>query len=275
MIQPIRGAWNTWASNQVEAHADRLFPVTQIDLNDLPWSLGEMTRMRERGSRAFAIPESPVGSRGGGLGRSITHPDFEPVWSAAEDLGMAAIAHVGFARERINPGWANNGADSVRTFTILQSIVASASGTQLMLAAMAFDGLLERHPKLNVIVEEVGIDWLPPLVAALEASIGRRPAHIQDGEHRPANLKPGDTYVLPLTPLEYLQRQVRVTPLPTTHPIDTVLSQVPPELLCFSSDFPHVEGAADPIAIFERQLEGQPDVVRETFFGGVGDLIGI
>ena len=274
LIQPIRRAWNSWASGQVAGHENRLMPVTQIDLQDVPWSLDEMRRMRALGSRSFAIPESPVG-RGDGIGRSITHPDFEPIWDAAEDLGMAAVAHVGFARERINPGWANNGADNVRTFTVLQSIVASAAGTQLMLAAMAFDGLLERHPKLIVVVEEVGIDWLPPLVSALEASIGRRPEHIQDGEYRPANLTQGATYTLPLTPLEYLQRQVRVTPLPTSHPIDTVIGQVPPELLCFSSDFPHVEGAADPVSIFDRQLEGQPAHVRESFYGGVGELIAL
>jgi predicted TIM-barrel fold metal-dependent hydrolase len=276
LIKPIRGAWNTWASTQVQGNNERLIPVTQIDLNDVQWSLGEMQRMRASGSRAFVIPESPVGGRAAQpLARSITHPDFEPIWSAAEDLGMAAFAHVGFARERINPGWANNGADSVRTFSILQSVVASAAGTQLMLAAMIFDGLLERHPNLIVVVEEVGIDWLPPLVAALEASIGRRPAHIQDGEFRPSNLVEGESYTLPLTPLEYLQRQVRVTPLPTSHPIDAVMQQVPPELLCFSSDFPHVEGSAHSVAVFERQLAGQSEAVRAAFFGGVGKLIGI
>ena len=60
LIKPIRGAWNTWASNQVRGYAERLFPVTQIDLNDVAWSLGEMERMRASGTRAFAIPESPV-----------------------------------------------------------------------------------------------------------------------------------------------------------------------------------------------------------------------
>lgn len=50
------------------------------------------------GSRAFVIPEAPVRTSGrtesGGraLARSITHPDFEPLWDAAEDLGMAASA---------------------------------------------------------------------------------------------------------------------------------------------------------------------------------------
>ncbi len=280
LIKPIRAAWNSWSGEQVKGHADRLFPVTQVDFNDVEWSIAEMTRMRSMGSRAFAIPESPVsGGRYAGhqqaIARSITHPDFEPIWSAAVDLGMAAFAHVGFARERINPGWANNGADSIRTFTTLQSIVASHAGIQLMLSAMIFDGLLERHPGLTVVVEEVGIDWLPVLVSALNASIGRLPDIISDGHRRPSNLVEGESYTLPLAPVEYLQRQVRVTPLPTTHPIGPVLAQVPPELLCFSSDYPHVEGTDDPVTVFERQLVGQPDAVRENFYGGIGEILGI
>jgi hypothetical protein len=53
------------------------------------------------------------------------------------------------------------------------------------------------------------------------------------------------------------------------------LNQVPPELLCFSSDYPHVEGSDDAVAVFERQLIGQPERIRREFFGGVGELIGV
>ena len=141
----------------------RLMPVTQIDLNDVPASIAEMTRMRALGSRGFAISESPVGmGRFGGdgksaLARSITHPDFEPIWDAAEDLGMAAIAHVGFSRERIQFGWANNGADDLSTYSLLSMAIAPQLGPQLLLGALVYDGVLERHPALTVIIEEVGI----------------------------------------------------------------------------------------------------------------------
>jgi len=275
LIQSIKAAWNTWSGEQVRGHTDRLFPVAQIDIHDVPWSIAEMRRSRDLGSQAFAIPESPVKGRGSALPRSITHPDFEPIWSIAEELGMAAFAHVGFAREGINPGWANNGADSVRTFSLLQSIAASHTGTQLMLAAMIFDGLFERHPKLVVVTEEVGIDWLPHLVSSLDFTIGRAPAVLDDGHFRPSNLTMGETYTLPLAPVEYLQRQVRVSPLPNAQPILPVLDQVPPELLCFSSDYPHVEGSEDAVAVFERQLVGQPERIRREFFGGVGELMGV
>ena len=275
----IRRAWNQWSADQVAGHTDRLSPVTQIDLADIGWSIAEMTRMREAGSRAFVLPEAPV-SRGRSadgvprLARSITHPDFEPIWDAAEDLGMAAFAHVGFARERIHPGWANNGSESLLTYNVL-NFLYNQMGPQLLLAAMIFDGVFERHPRLTVVVEEVGIDWLPHLVGALDASIGRTPEVLVDQEYRPSHLAPGENYTLPLRPVDYLRRQVRVTPLPASHEIAPVLSQIPPEILCFSSDFPHVEGASDAVAIAERQLTGFSDEVRAGYFGGVAELLGV
>lgn len=112
-------------------------------------------------------------------------------------------------------------------------------------------------------------------VAALGGDIGRKPDVLVDDEYRPANLVPGDSCTLPLTPTEYLRPQVRVTPLPAAHPIADVLRQVPPELLCFSSDYPHVEGASDAVALSERQLVGFDDAVRYGFFGGLADLLGV
>jgi predicted TIM-barrel fold metal-dependent hydrolase len=278
----IRRCWNQWSSDLVQGHTDRLIPVTQIDLGDVDWSVAEMTRMREAGSRAFVIPEAPVrsGRDESGrsvLARSITHPDFEPIWAAAEDLGMAAFAHVGFARERINPGWANNGADNLNTFSLLNMLVASQIGPQLLVGALVYDGVLERHPNLTVVVEEVGIDWLPHLLTAMELSIGRTGVDLRDDQVRPSHLVVGDSYTLPLAPVDYVRRQVRVTPLPATHPLQGVIEQVPPEILCFSSDYPHVEGSASAVELCSRQLTsaGVSDDVRSAFFGGVGELLGV
>jgi predicted TIM-barrel fold metal-dependent hydrolase len=282
LLNRIRQCWNQWAADLVDGYTDRLIPVTQIDLADLDWSIAEMTRMRELGSRAFVIPEAPVRTSGrtesGGraLARSITHPDFEPLWDAAEDLGMAAFAHVGFARERINPGWANNGADDLNTFSLLNMLVASQIGPQLLVGAFVYDGVLERHPDLTVVVEEVGIDWLPHLFTAMDLSIGRTGPDLRDGEVRPSHLVVGESYRLPLAPTDYIRRQVRVTPLPATHPLQGVIEHVP-EVLCFSSDYPHVEGSASAVELCERQLASAKvsDEVRTAFFGGVGELLGV
>jgi len=272
----LRQCWNRWAMDIVHGHEQRLIPVAQIDLTDVSGAIAEMTRMRELGSRAFAIGEAPVGVRAGGgdtLARSITHPDFEPLWSAAEDLGMAAIAHVGFGRERIQFGWANNGASDLSTYSLLTMAVASRLPPQLLLGALAIDGVLERHPKLTVIVEEVGISWLPHLLAVLDRAVGREPSLSADGEARPDFA--GSAYRLPLAPSEYLRRQVVVTPLVATEPLRPTLDLIPPEMLCFSSDYPHVEGTASAVVICERQLADCEPAARTAFYSGVGDRIGL
>ncbi len=235
-----------------------------------------MTRMRALGSRAFSITEAPVGiaRRGGPLARSVTHPDFEPIWSAAEDLGMAAIAHVGFGRERIRFGWANNGARDLSTYALLSMVIAPQLAPQLLLGALVFDGVLERHPKLTVVVEEVGISWLPHLIAVLDHAVGRdSPGPLADGAYRPHFA--GDAYRLPLAPSEYLARQVSVTPLVASEPLRPTLDRVPAGMLCFSSDYPHVEGSASAVQICERQLAESAAEVRERFYGGLAPWIGL
>lgn len=280
LIPRIRLAWNRWAMDMVHGHTDRLMPVAQIDFNDVPGAIAEMTRMRALGSRGFALGESPVGiGRAGAvghgaMGRSITHPDFDPIWSAAEDLGMAAIAHVGFSRERIQFGWANNGAQDLSTYSLLSMAVAPQLGPQLLLGALVFDGVLARHPKLTVVVEEVGISWLPHLLGVLDHAVGRvRRPELADGEFRPDFA--GPAYRLPLAPSEYLRRQVTVTPLVVNEPLGPVLDRVAPEMLCFSSDYPHVEGTASAVAICERQLASYAPGVRAQFYGGIAARLGL
>ncbi len=273
LMPDIRRCWNTWAMDLVQGHTSRLIPVTQIDLTDVAGSIVEMTRMRRRGSRAFAIPESPVTLERSKPGKSLTHPDFDPLWAAAIDLGMAAFAHVGFGRERINFGWANNGSDSLDTYSLLNQVVAPQIAPQLLLSAMVFDGLFERFPKLTVVIEEVGITWLPHLLAVLDHGVGRSShQELNDGEFRPDFA--GAAYKLPLKPSEYLRRQVRVTPLVVNEPLRPVLD-LAPEMLCFSSDYPHVEGTAEAMSICDGQLGDLSSAEREAFYGGIGDMIGL
>ena len=86
---------------------------------------------------------------------------------------------------------------------------------------------------------------------------------------------PGD-YRLPLTPSEYMRRQVRVTPLASADALRPTLDLVPPEILVYSSDFPHQEGRAEAVQLFDAQLGGVGAEARERFFGGsIAGLLGV
>ena len=65
-----------------------------------------------------------------------------------------------------------------------------------------------------------------------------------------------------------LRRNVRVTPLPGLGDTDALdfLAQLP-ELCVFSSDFPHHEGNAEPIELYQPELDGLHDELRAHFLG--------
>ena len=98
-------ACNTWLADAVDGHTDRLLPVTCLDFHDVDAAIRELTRMRGRGSRAFLIGTIPV------AGVPVMHPQFDPIWSAATDLGMIALLHVGYQPASFDPAWANTAGD--------------------------------------------------------------------------------------------------------------------------------------------------------------------
>jgi predicted TIM-barrel fold metal-dependent hydrolase len=66
-----------------------------------------------------------------------------------------------------------------------------------------------------------------------------------------------------------VRANVRATPLPglgDQRVVEDTLQQLP-EMLVFSSDYPHGEGNADPIAIYEPALSSLDDTLKASFLG--------
>jgi predicted TIM-barrel fold metal-dependent hydrolase len=253
-LDRLISAYNRWAAEQVEGYTDRLIPVAQIFPDDVGATVAEMTRMREKGSRVFRLPQNNQ--------KSYSHPDYEPMWSAAEDLGMIAYVHLPF-RGSVNRSFANNGR-GLETFVHLGGL-SSDPMTRDFLTAMVFDGLFERHPRLRVILAEVGYAWLPQFLFDIDAKTTKI---AMDG------LPQESFYRLPLKPSEYIQRHVRVTATPGfiesgfewLSVADTLERLPDPDMLVFTSDYPHVEGRESPFSFFDKLLPDD-EKLRESFYG--------
>lgn len=241
--------YNRWATEQVAGHTDRLIPAAVVDLLDVEWAVAEITAMRRRGARAVFVKADPHDNK------ALNHPDFQPFWSAAEDLGVAVLFHVGGGRAAMHPGWANNGGD-IGAFYRLASL-SRRLVPQLALGAMIFGGVLERHPKLAIIVSELGIDWLPDFLETID---------LEADNNRPRLLSFAP-YTLPLKPSEYMARQVRISVVHQQDVLRPTIERVPEGMIVFSSDFPHVEGHQEAVALYDAQLAGLSDAARESFFG--------
>jgi len=255
---PALDTYNRWSTEQLHGYTERLIPATVVDLMDVEWSIAQVVTGRERGSRAVFVKADPHGNK------SLDHPDFEPFWATCEDLGMAILFHVGGGRAALHPGWANNGGNLASFYRVAN--LSRRLVPQLALGAMIYGGVLERHPRLAVIVQELGIDWLPDFLEAMD---------LEADPSRPRMLSFA-SYKLPLKPSEYVQRQVRVSVVQQQDVLRPTIDRVPEGIIVFSSDFPHIEGSPDAVAIYEKQMEGMSQSARESFFGrSAAELLGL
>jgi len=240
---------NTWLADRVDGHQDRLLPLTSIDATDIEWSIAELTRMRARGSRSFLISTLPA------PGFPPMHACFEPLWSAAEDLGMIAFVHAGHNPASFDPAWANYDDGMV-----LRQLGACQAGqsAQLMINGMVFGGVFDRHPNLTLVFAELGIHWFAGTVHHLESR----------GPSIPESAVYMGRYPFELTPTEFVRRNIRITPLPRAHQSPVRLLEEFPECVVFSSDYAHHESNPEPIAHYDALLAEVAPSVRDSFLGG-------
>ena len=251
---PAAARCNDYLADQLADDADRLHGVAVLDLTDLPGAAKELERARARGHRAFflySLKGRPPGDVPPG------HPAWDVVWSAAVDLGMVAVIHVGNTVADFSGwadiGWDQPGSGGPRALTRLANS-KRIHVAQDMLVSLLYGGVFARHPDLTVMLEEMKIGWLPWFVESTSRQALPSPA-LGDW---PYEVSGGDM----------LRRNVRITPLPGFGDSDAldVLLQLP-EMCLFSSDYPHQEGNADPINLYSAALDKVEDDVRTSFLG--------
>ncbi len=240
-------AVNTWLSDRTGESGGRLMTAVNIRLEDREWAIRELTRMRGRGSRTFLMPSEPVGDV------PPNHPAYDRFWSAVTDLGMIPIVHVGLSPAIYHPAWANTDDPAlIRVISVLEPYQQAL----VFLNAVVLGGVFERHPTLTVIFAEHGIDWIVPATRRMDALATPGLSPLLLGEYR-----------LPLTPGEYVRRNVRLTPLPVPHESPVTTLEVLPEIPIFSSDYPHFEGSGDPLGHYHKELAPISPELRTSFLG--------
>ena len=231
----------------------RLLPVTYIPLANIDRSIEIAKLAIQSGSSALLIPWACPKNH------STSHIGFEPVWSMAEESGIPILFHVGSADFVLPKAHSLNGMPKVKDFHGGEenfrsiSYMAISSGPMQALSLLILDGVLERHPNLKFGVIELGSVWVPGFMKQLDSAFEAFSRH----EERLQSLS--------LKPSEYINRQVRVTPYPT-EPTGWVIKEAGNDIFMFSSDYPHVEGGRNPLARFEKSIEGISREAQDKFF---------
>jgi predicted TIM-barrel fold metal-dependent hydrolase len=160
----------------------------------------------------------------------VYEPAWEPLWTAAEETGVIIGFHISVGTLR-----------SVRPEHHAQNL--AATGTNMALLQLQLDepvaevilaGVLERHPRLKIVVAEAGIGWIPFVLQRLEHALDRLLGNREYWEARGG-------FNLTLRPTEYFRRQMWATFQEDAIGI-RLLDAIGADRVMWASDYPHPDG---------------------------------
>jgi len=130
-------------------YPDRFVPLASVPMQDPSAAAKELERAAKLGVRGVEIPPK-MGEQG------LDEPRFEDFWAAAETLGMVVCIHPFEA--------APSGMLARYNFG---NLVGNLYGTGLAAALLIYGGVLERHPRLRVVLFHAG-GAFPSLIGRLD-----------------------------------------------------------------------------------------------------------
>jgi predicted TIM-barrel fold metal-dependent hydrolase len=220
-------------------------------LDELEWLLG-------RGTRVVLMRPAPAWGYQGP--RSFALPEFDPFWERIQETGTLVVLHAsdtGYVR------YANEweGVHSETQAFAQQSPFAHTVQTRHRdiedaVTSLICHGVFWRFPEVRVALIENGAGWVPNLLEHLDHCYWQMPQAYE--------AMPSDTF----------KRNIWMHPFHEEDP-RRLVELLGADHVIFGSDFPHVEGLADPLSYLD-ELDGLPDEdLRKIMGGNMMNLLGV
>ena len=229
----------------------RLLPTAYVSLADRERAPKAAIEAIELGAKALMINSKCP------KGHSPSHADFDRLWAIAQEAGLPIIFHVG-GQEKMKNDYARNGGPvqldwlgGAENFTSISFISIPNSVMQTM-AALIFDGVLDRFPQLKFGAIELGASWMPSWIKFMDTAF--------EAFHREERLQR-----LSGRPSEIIRRQFRATPY-CHEDAGWIIREAGEETVLFSSDYPHIEGGRNPVKRFETTMAQTPEASKRRFY---------
>jgi predicted TIM-barrel fold metal-dependent hydrolase len=212
-------AYNRWLADFRSVAPERWLGMAAISFHDIEAAVKEVQAAKSLGFAGIAIPAVPDTDR-------IYEAEYDPIWTAMEDLGLVANIHVAIANRiptylgapTVTAGRALVGAD---IFTSARSL----------LPTLIFGGVLERFPRLKVVFTETHSDWIRGALLRMDHAYER------------SDLKRDIRDVIPMRPSEYWLRQCYIGSSIFSRAEIAAREQIGVGKMMIGMDFPHSEGA--------------------------------
>jgi predicted TIM-barrel fold metal-dependent hydrolase len=221
-------AHNRWLADFCAESPERRAGVGQILLNDLDQAVAGVREIAAAGLRGgVLLPGVPPNS---GM-PPLYAEHWEPLWQACEEEGVVVNHHAGNAGPSPEPEWGT---------AIAVWVYETHWWAHRILWHLIFNGTLERHPGLTLVLTEQGSGWLPAALDSLDVTAARfaRPTSAISRFAGP------DAGGLKLEPREYWARQCYVG-ASFMRPVECAQrDQIGVDRIMWGADYPHYEGTS-------------------------------
>jgi predicted TIM-barrel fold metal-dependent hydrolase len=207
------------------AYRERIFAAPYITLVDPDNAVRELDWALEHDARFVVMVGGPVMTAVGG--RSPADPMFDGFWARANEAGITVLYHGGeSAYSRHLADWGESDTTEAFRANPFRSL-SSANALQDTIASLLALGTFERFPRLRVASIETGSDWVFHLFEKLKKSFGQTP------------------HLYPEDPRDTFRQHISVSPFYEDE-LGALRDLLGVENILMGSDYPHVEGLADP-----------------------------
>lgn len=185
-------------------------------------------------------------------------PDWDPVWQTMEELSLPLVFHEA-------TGTYNATCSTDYKFDVywMAHVVSHPLEMATALVAIIGYGVLQRFPKLKVMMCEAGVTWVPYMLGRLDEHFESRPKH---------EIK------LDMPPSEYFKRQMCICAFEDDEPmLRETMEFFEGNNLGYTSDYPHWDSSG--VSGVKRYLNNYPDFDEDTrvrfFSHNLIDVLGL
>ena len=230
--------YNDWISEYCSVAPDRLFGIGNLACFDISSAVKELERCKKAGLRGAMIWQAPPADL-------PFHGDhYERLWAAAQELGMPISMHILTGVPYPFPRQPPNRVAHVYLPHAVNEKLLYASNA---LCGLIAGGVLERFPRLKLVLVENEVSWLPFVFSQYDKYWSRGNLQSQ------MKLKPG----------EYFERQIYATFF-NDPPSRMLVGQWGTKNFMWSNDYPHPNSTwPKSREVIERDLGHLPKDARK------------
>lgn len=218
-------AYNNWIADFCAKYPKVLKAVCMVDLEDVAWSVKEMSRCAKIGLKGAMVTNGPNNQD------RWASPDLDPFWAAAQDMDFPVSLHVAAEEDEGNDSVVRRRA--TKWSRISELGLNRYLPVQRAMATLIFSGAFMRFPRLKVVSVEAEASWAISAIWHMDRIFIRQ---------RSRMMKDYPIGSGTMLPSEYWRQNVFLTVLLDRATV-AALPYIGADNVMWSSDYPHPDGS--------------------------------